>query len=415
MTLLERDRSLAELAAMFDGVRAAAEGRLVLVAGEAGVGKTALLRRFCDGLPKPTLVLWGGCEPLRTPRPLGPFLDIGEEMGGELEQIAAGTPRPHEVASALVRQLRGQVPTVLVIEDVHWADEATLDVLTLLASRITAAPALVVVSYRDDELDRDGQLRFLLGELVRRTGRLRIESLSPDAVAHLAQPYGIDPAELYRTTDGNPFFVLEVLAAGRQRIPETVRDAVLARAARLSAPARRVLEAIAVIPGDTELWLLEELGGPDQGELDACLASGMLHAERTHVAFRHELARLAIEDAITPNRRVALHRQALVALAERGSDFASLAHHAEAAGDRDAVLRWAPRAAAQAASSSAHREAEAQYARALRFAQDASPEVRAELLQGWADECYVTAQFESAIEALQEALRCWHAMGDRRG
>ncbi len=141
----------------------------------------------------------------------------------------------------------------------------------------------------------------------------------------------------------------------------------------------------------------------------------MLHAERTHVAFRHELARLAIEDAITPNRRVALHRQALAALAERGSDFASLAHHAEAAGDRDAVLRWAPRAAAQAASSSAHREAEAQYARALRFAQDASPEVRAELLQGWADECYVTAQFESAIEALQEALRCWHAMGDRRG
>ena len=147
-------------------------------------------------------------------------------------------------------------------------------------------------------------------------------------------------------------------------------------------------------------------GGPDLCELDACLASGMLHADRTHVAFRHELARLAIEDAITPNRRLALHRQALAALAERGSDFASLAHHAEAAGDRDAVLRWAPRAAAQAVSSSAHREAEAQYARALRFAQDASPQVRAELLQGWADECYVTAQFESAIEALQEAPSC---------
>ena len=169
MALLERDRSLAELAAMFDEVRAAAEGRLVLVAGEAGVGKTAVLRRFGDGLPKPTRLLWGACEPLRTPRPLGPFLDVAEETGGELEQVAAGAPRPHEVASALVRELRGQVPTVLVIEDAHWADEATLDVLTLLASRIAAAPALVIASYRDDELDRDGQLRFVLGELVRRT------------------------------------------------------------------------------------------------------------------------------------------------------------------------------------------------------------------------------------------------------
>ena len=415
MALLERDRSLAELAAMFDEVRAAAEGRLVLVAGEAGVGKTAVLRRFGDGLPKPTRLLWGACEPLRTPRPLGPFLDIAEETGGELEQVAAGAPRPHEVASALMRELRGQVPTVVVIEDAHWADEATLDVLTLLVSRIAAAPALVIASYRDDELDRDGQLRFVLGELVRRTTRIRIEPLSQSAVAGLADPYGIDGSELHRTTQGNPFFVHEVLAAGGERIPETVRDAVLARAAGLSAPARRLLETIAVIPGATELWLLEELGGTDLGELDDCLASGMLDAERMHVAFRHELARLAIEDAITPRRRVALHRQALAALAERGSDFAALAHHAEAAADRDAVLRWAPRAAVQAASSGAHREAAEHYGRALRFADGAPAELRADLLQAHADECYVTAQFETAIDALRDELTYRRALGDRRG
>ncbi len=415
MTLLERDRSLGELAAMFDEVRAAAEGRLVLIAGEAGVGKTAVLRRFCDGLPKPTRLLWGACEPLRTPRPLGPFLDIAETTGNGLTPLAGGPPRPHEVASALVRDLRGQIPTVLVIEDVHWADEATLDVLTLLASRIGPAPALVLVSYRDDELDRDGALRFLVGELVRRTSRLRIEPLSPDAVAALAQPYGIDPTELYRTTDGNPFFVLEVLAAGRERIPETVRDAVLARAARLTAPARRLLEAIAIVPGDTELWLLEQLAAAELGELDACLASGMLRAERTHVAFRHELARLAIEDAISPSHRLALHRRALAALSQRGRDFAGLAHHAEAADDRDAVLRWARRAAEQAASSGAHREAVAQYGRALRFANDAPLALRADLLAARADECYMTAQFESAIDALHDALACRRALDDRRG
>ena len=416
MTLLERDQSIAALTQMLDDVRARSQGRLVLLGGEAGVGKTSLLRRFCETRAKPIRLLWGACEPLRTPRPLGPFLDVAEATGGELEQLIAGAPRPHEVASALLRELRSGVPAVLVVEDVHWADEATLDVLTLLAARIASAPALVLASYRDDELDRDGQLRFLLGELVRRPGRLRIEPLSSAAVADLARPYGVDPDELYRTTGGNPFFVIEVLAAaGGERIPETVRDAVLARAGRLSAAGRRLLEAIAVVPGQTELWLLEALVGDELHDLDECIASGMLDADRTHVRFRHELARLAIEDAISPSRRVALHRYALAALAQRGGDVARIAHHADAAGDGEAVLRWAPRAAVQAARTGAHREAAAQYERALRFAGEASPETQAELLQLRAEECYVTAQFDAAITSLEQAVRCRRAVDDKRG
>ncbi len=414
MTLLERDQSMSTLGRLLDEVRASSQGRLVLVGGEAGVGKTALVQRFCELQDRVVRILWGACEPLRTPCPLSPLLDIAEATGGELRQLVADGARPHEVTAALLRELRGHLPTVLVLEDVHWADEATLDVITLLARRIGAAPVLVLASYRDDELDGSGQLRQLLGELVRRPGRLKLEPLSRAAVAELAGPHGVDPEELYRGTGGNPFFVVEVLAASGGRIPETVRDAILARAGRLSEPARRMLDAVAIVPGPVELWLLEALGGELLDSVDECLSSGILSAGRADIAFRHELARQAIEEAVSPNRRVALHRAALEALAARDADAARLAHHADAAGDADGVLRWAPRAAERAAASGAHREAAAQYARALRFAGGRPLEMRTGLLRGEVEECRLSAQFDDAISAQREELECHRRLGDRK-
>ncbi len=303
---------------------------------------------------------------------------------------------------------------MLVIEDVHWADEATLDVLTLLATRIATAPALVLASYRDDELDRAAQLRFVLGEIARRPARLKVEVLSPTGVAELAAPHGVDADELFRRTGGNPFFVSEVLAAGGAQMPDTVRDAVLARAARLSEPARRVLEAVAIVPGPTDVALLERLAAPHLDHVDECLASGMLAAGATHVEFRHELARHAVEEATPPHRRLALHKSALAALPET-AEPARLAHHADAANDKDAVLRHAPEAAARAGASGAHREAAAQYARALRYAGDLPPADRAQLLNARADECYLSADFDAAITAQRAALSCHRELHDVRG
>jgi DNA-binding CsgD family transcriptional regulator/tetratricopeptide (TPR) repeat protein len=417
-TLLERQDSVSALDQLLAGVQSNSEGRLVFVGGEAGVGKTVLLRSFCEAQRRPVRTLWGACEPLRTARPLGPLLDVAEATGGELEELVEAAARPHEVAASLLRELRARAPTVLVLEDVHWADEATLDVLTLLAARIGSAPALVLASYRDDELDAAAQLRFVLGERVRGPGRLKLEALTPAAVAELAAGHAIDADELYRRTGGNPLFVTEVLAAGGAQIPETVRDAVLARAARLSDPARRLLEAVAIVPGQVDLWLLEALVGEPGDQVDECLAAGTLVAGHAHVGFRHELARLAIEDAIPPNRRVALHRAALAALAERAlghPDFTGLAHHAQAAGDAESVLQWAPRAAERAATSGAHLEAAAQYARALRFAAGQPLQTRAELLTRRAAECYLTSQIDEAIAAQQEALECHRKLGDQRG
>jgi DNA-binding CsgD family transcriptional regulator len=412
--LIEREPLLSTLAGLLDDVQDRKEGRLVFVGGEAGVGKTALLHRFCDDQPPTTRVLWGGAEPLRTPRPLGPIADVAE---GELAALIDTGGRPHDVALAPLRELRRRATTVLVLEDLHWADEATLDVMTLLAARIASAPALVLASYRDDELDHAPQLRAVLGEVARRPGRLKVEPLSPAGVAELAARHGdVDPAELYRTTAGNPFFAIEVLAAGGGQMPDTVRDAVLARAARLSPPARQLLEAAAIVPGRTDMPLLEATAGELTEHLDECLASGMLTAGRADVAFRHELARLAIEDALAPTRRLALHRAALAALAHRADpEPARLADHAEAAGDAESVLRWAPRAAERAAAAGAHREAAAQYARALRSAGALPPDERADLLRRRADECYLTAELDAAVEAQRGALETHRQTHDALG
>jgi len=416
--LLERAGELATLVESLEAVRSSSRGHVVLVGGEAGVGKTALLRRFCEEGREAARILWGACDPLFTPRPLGPLLAVAESAGGELEEVVASGVMPHEVVAALGRELRSRAPTVFVLEDVHWADEATLDVLKLLARRVETVPALVIASYRDDELDRRHPLRLVLGELAtsRPVVRLKLAALSPAAVVELAEPHAVDADELYRKTAGNPFFVVEALASQAEEIPDTVRDAVFARAARLSPSPQQPVEAVAVVPQRAELWLLEALAGEAIDGLDECLTSGMLASEPAGVAFRHELARLAVEESIALNRRVGLHRQALVALTDPpggGPDLARLAHHAEEAGDVEAVLGFAPAAAVRAASLGAHREAAAQYARALRFGDRLGPAERAELLERRSGECLVIDQYDEGIAGLEQAVECRRALGDR--
>lgn len=415
--LLERGAQLALLDDALAAVEETSRGSVLLVGGEAGVGKTSLVRAFCDDHLGSASLIWGACDPLFTPRPLGPLLAVAEEVGGDLDALVGSDAKPHEVVAALARLLRARRPSVFVLEDVHWADEATLDVVRLLARRVESIPVLVMVTYRD-ELDRGHPLRVVVGELATNGAvrRLMLSPLSRAAVEVLAEPHHLDADELYDKTGGNPFFVVEAIAAGAAHIPDTVRDAVLARTAQLSKGARALLDAAAVVPSRAELWLIEALGGDALGRLDECLASGILTSEQASVGFRHELARLAIEGSIAPNRKIELHRKALAALADPPNgpvDSARLAHHADAAGDADAVLRFAPLAAARAAALGAHREAAAQYARVLRFGERLSTAERAEVCEQRAFECYLTDQSEVAIAVAEEALACRRLLGQR--
>jgi DNA-binding CsgD family transcriptional regulator len=411
--LLERSAALAVLVEALESVAASGVGRLALVRGEAGAGKTALVRRFCESCHGAS-VFWGACDPLFTPRPLGPLIDVAAAAG-----IGVAEAQPYEVARILLGRLEAVPSALLVVEDVHWADEATLDALRILVRRIESVPAMVVFTYRDDGFDRRHPLQRLLGELslARRAVRVEVEPLSPAAVAALAEPYGVDVDDLYRKTGGNAFFVTEVLAAGGDAVPETLRDAVLARASRLSPAARALLETVAVLPPPAETWLLDQVAPGPPERMVECLASGMLRQEVGGVVFRHELARVAVEESLPPHERVIVHRRALVALAEPPDgppQVALLAHHADAAGDGDAVLRFAPAAGAHAASVGAHREAADLYARALRYRDRLAPAEQAELLVRRGTECYLTDDNTEAIESLQGALVCQRPIGDAR-
>ncbi len=412
MQLLERSGQLDSLDALL-AEAVSGRGRLVFVGGEAGVGKTALVSWFAERAQSQARVLIGGCDSLATPRPLGPVLDMGLEV--ELGRLTGP-----ELFAALLAELGVQRrPTVAAFEDVHWADQATLDLLRFIARRAGSVRALVIATYRDDEVGPAHPLRILLGDLATQAAvrRMELAPLSPEAVALLARGSRIDPAHLYRKTGGNPFFVTEVLQSGLEGIPASVRDAVLARAARLSTGGRRALEAAAICGLRVESWLLEGVAGEAARGVSECVASGLLRAHGPAVAFRHELARGAIQEAVAVPTSVSLHRKVVELLQARPEtrvDPARIAYHAEAAGDGETVLAFAPEAARRAARLGAHREAAAEYGRALRFADWLEPEARAMLLEGHAFECFVSDQLERSREAREAALALWREVGDRR-
>ena len=415
-TLLERADELGVLHGCAAELAASGRGRVVLAFGEAGIGKTALLRQFCGEVPRRFTTLWGTCDPLFTPRPLGPLLEPAAELGGGTKTLVFGEARPFDVALAFAEELGTVAPAALIVEDIHWADEATLDVVRLLARRAQACGFVLVLSYRSDQLHRDHPARTVLGELPDDVvTRIELRGLSREAVRALSAQSELNSGELFKRTAGNPFFVTETLAAGTARVPETVRDAVHARVARLSPEARGLLDAVAIVPQRAEVWLLEALTEGALGALDECLQSGVLRAEADGVVFRHELARIAVEESLPPDGAVALHRRALVALGDPAlgvADLARLAHHAEAAGDARAVLHYAPEAGELAAALGSPREAQHHYWRALRFARGVSPAARAELLERFANHAYLSDMRSEAVDAIDQAIAIHRREGD---
>ena len=413
--LLEREACLVSLAGYADEARHG-EGRLVLVAGEAGVGKSALVEQLHNDLPDARWS-WGTCDGLFTPRPLGPLLDLAAQLGGELEELSRAGAAREDLFRALLRQVSEPgTLNVLVVEDVHWADEATVDLLRFLGRRLRDAPVLLVVTYRDDGVAADDLLRVALGDLAtqRSTRRVELAPLSADAVRVLAGGSGLDAAVLYGLTGGNPFYVTEVVQAGLGVVPPSARDAVLARAVRLGGGPRKVLEVAALIGVRVELDLLTSVTGCPPQAVDEILASGLLAEDGGWLRFRHEIARMAVEQAIPAYHRADIHARILAALGSLGcGDDARMAFHAEAAGDQPAVVHYAPRAAHQAAELASHREAAAQFERALRFAADADPTVIAGLYEGLGFELMLVGRPQDAVDAGERALALWRQAGNR--
>jgi DNA-binding CsgD family transcriptional regulator len=416
MPLLERTAQLASLAALHQEA-AAGSGSLVLVSGEAGVGKTALVRHFCDTAGGTSTALTGGCDPLSTPRPLGPLIDISVQLDDAFRRMVTDDSTSRIALFGALLERMSAASLLITIEDIHWADEATLDLIRFLGRRVGGTKSLLIATFRDDEAGSNRQLRLVLGDLATAPAvhRMTLPPLSLDAVSVLAEGTDLDPDELYRLTDGNPFFVTEIVLTGETGLPATVRDAVLARAARLPPPARAALDAAAVIGSPAALSLVEQVGRAEPGAIDECVRRGLLRLDQKGLHFRHELARRAVLEEIPPTEAIALNSRVLAVLRDTAPhDLARLAHHAAGAHDRDAVLIFATGAARRATSVSAHREAEAFYALANRFAGGLSPSEQAALLLGWSRASIHIDEIDQALQTAREALVLLRHGGDAK-
>lgn len=411
--LLERD---AELRVLAEAVEAAGRGRgsVAVVVGEAGIGKTTLVRALLDQLDATVHVLQGACDDLLTPRTLGPLRDAARGAGGPLADALADGGR-EALLEALLATLDDPLrPTVLVVEDVHWADDATIDVLRFVARRITQLRGLLVLTYRDDEVDAGHPLQSVLGVLAGPgVHRVQVHRLSQVAVSRLADASGVDALELAAVTGGNPFYVTEILAAPSAGVPPTVVDAVLARTRTLSPEAQQACEQLAVFPGSVPVELVARvLDDPVQGVAEA-EARGVLEVRPDRVAFRHELARRAIEASLPVMRRVALHRRALDALlADDAPDADRVVHHAVEAGDLDQVLVHGPVAARAAQSVRSHRQALAHLERLVTHLDRFPEEEQAALLEAHALELHLLGAGNEPVASQQRAVAIRRRLGD---
>ncbi|BBX48429.1 AAA family ATPase [Mycobacterium cookii] len=423
--LLEREAPLAQLK-LSTRRMARGGGEVVLLRGEAGIGKTTVLANFVKQLGPELRVLQGWCDPLGAPRPLGPLTDA---LPGLDVAAAAGLTAAVEsgdtaqIYRQLLCALGDRARWVWVIEDAHWADGATLDMVRFLARRIGALRLLLVISFRDDELSPAHPLAVTLGDLANCAAvtRIGLSPLSLSAVAALAAGTGVNAEQLHEVTGGNPFFVSEVLAAGpvaltRKGLPRSISEAVCGRLARLSAKARETAHAVAVCGPRADIALLDKMCPEARTALYECLGAGVLNAEGELVAFRHELARRATLAQIPDFDRTELHRRALTVLAQPPIDpntLAALAFHADQAGERDATVRHGIAAADRSAALGANREAAKLYALALRHADAVADEQRVVWLERYAFACYLSGQAEPAVTALRDAIALRRNLGHR--
>ncbi|HUG85551.1 MAG TPA: AAA family ATPase, partial [Euzebya sp.] len=412
-TLLERDAELAALRAAVDRATDGI-GTVALIAGEAGIGKSALVERWLADEHDRARVLVGWCDDFVTGRTLGPLHDVARRTGGALAE-AVERADISAVLDAVLALLSDPLnPVVLVLEDVHWADGATLDVVRYVGRRIAGCGAVMALTYRDDEVGPDHPLTAVLGVLSpTATSRVRPHPLSATAVAELVGGTGLDAHGVMAATAGNPFFVTEVMRSHPRALPPTVSDAVLARVRSLPGPTWRAVDLLSVLPRPLEPSVLNRLV-PDLTVLAPAERRGLLvFLEDGRISFRHELARHAIEDAQTMADRRGNHALVLACLlAHDHHDTAAILHHAAAVDDADAIVTFGPPAAAEAMRAGAHRQAAAIHEQVLRHAHQLEPVQRAQVLEAHAWALYDLHHFVDAVERADQAVAVRRQLGE---
>ncbi|MEA1903653.1 MAG: AAA family ATPase [Actinomycetota bacterium] len=407
MGLLEREDALSLLDSMVEGA-ADGQGMVALIRGEAGIGKTALVDALIDRTDENAFLLRGGCDDLLTARPLGPVWDMSFDEPS-LHEALTEDDRYAAFRALFELLTRSMRPTIAIIEDVHWADDATLDIIKFLGRRIDKTHALLILTFRD-ETSTNAPLRAAIGDLPQ--GRIENLPLLPLSLEALTTLVGDDgQAEIiWKITGGNPFFASELMRVGPNAVPVSVRDVLRSRVDRLGQPGRRLVEMASVVPGRVELELLDEIDPTLREGVNDAGRQGILEVTGEAVSFRHELARTAVEGDLPEMRRRELNLAVLRACETLGEDISRCAHHAREAGDIEAIVRLLPEAARVAAALGSHREAVSDLRALEPYLDRFSPEELADHYDEWALEEYMASGGDVTLSERAVAIR--RTLGD---
>ncbi|MGA9294842.1 MAG: AAA family ATPase, partial [Ignavibacteriaceae bacterium] len=407
MELLEREKYIEGLNNTFNDL-SEGNGSVVIISGEAGIGKTSLVENFAKDIKDKANILWGACDALFTPRPLGPLYDIAAQLhNGLLNLLNSQSERATIFAKFIQNLQESKVPNVLIIEDVHWADESTLDLIKFLGRRANRINSLFIITYRDEEIGPEHPLRFVLGDITSKNfNRFKLTALSEKTVNELADLHGIE--NLFQITGGNPFLITELLSNKDEGVPSTIKDSILTRISHLSNEAREFVEIVSIIPTRAEKWLINEAVNFRPEIAEECFNSGILRLENNTISFRHELSRMAVEDSLTESKRQMFNEKILqIFLKQKKIDdyLARIIHHAEQARNKTVIIKYAPQAAKQASKLGAHLLASNHYQNILRYAEELSVEDQLDIYESKSYECYLNGKVKEGIEDGEMVLK----------
>ncbi|MGI9584112.1 MAG: helix-turn-helix transcriptional regulator [Acidimicrobiia bacterium] len=374
-------------------------GVVVLVHGEAGIGKTTLVTEWGSALAEGSFLV-GTCDDLAIPTPLQPFHDIARVYPRISEAVDAGDVLG--VSEGLLGLLESNPGSVIVIDDAQWADQATLDVIGYVGRRMNGTSGALVVLFREEGLTPNHGLRRVVGLIpAASTRRIPVLPLDRDAVEELLPDIDVD--ELMARAGGNPLLVLE-LQASEDQVPLSVLDIASSRVARLSESARAVVELVSVVPRQCEVSLVEDAMDLDPATLDEVGRSGLVVLEGTMLRFRHEVLRHAVERNLGPGTRRACNKAVALALFEDEAEPSRILHHAHRAGLEDLVVSTAPVAIRQAVEAHSFQQALDHAAALTPLADRLTEEEYVDLLIDTSVAAHYTGDMAAAKDARSEAV-----------
>jgi DNA-binding CsgD family transcriptional regulator/tetratricopeptide (TPR) repeat protein len=411
MELIERHEFLELLQTHFKTV-AEGEGHCVFVNGEAGIGKTALVKAFCKQKETACKIFLGACDDLFTPRPLAPLYDILSQMNHDISSNNYSINERSGLFAKLFQEFRNQNEKVIIVfEDIHWADEATLDFIKFFARRIAQLRCMFILTYRDEEIHQRHHLRNVFSDLSPDNfTRIQLTPLSREAVQKMADKKGYDAQNVYNISGGNPFYVNEILASYSPGVPDNIKDSILAVYDRQEEGTKNVWQILSVIPEGLEINRYAKIKSSWDKGMDNCFALKVIIIKTDKIIFKHELYRRTIEDSLSPFKRIELNKkllELLISSFEEDGEIERIVHYAKNANENKLVIKYAPLAAKQAASVGAHIEAAKLFLTAIEYSDGKDIDGLVELHEAYAYECYLTSQVKEAIIYLGRALKIW--------